>query len=373
MDISAINDKTLCAVLSKMLNAEVTGAEHTASGLHGGTLGDVRLIEGTAETAGGKLPYKVVLKTQKKWERPADPRSWRREYDLYMSGLGAVLPEHFRWPECYHAELNGDQIQIWMEYACGVSGGELTLEMLEQAAFELGRFQGKLFSLPELITDLSNFGGTGYLRGDYEQWHTQMYGYEQLISGDCPLPGSVKQALKSGAIELTGGKSFEFSYLRSGECAIPRHLKQMIIDIDDNLDALFNGISKLPVVLCHRDFWIENIIWSDGSIRLIDWDTAGWGYLGEDLASLIADDIDFGNFEEYCRKLIPAYYKGISEHMDISNTGDRFIREMILLKFGYRFVQSYMYAEDAAEREEAVTALQKIAAQAPGVCQRLRG
>ena len=356
-----VSKETLCVVLGKMLSANIVGADYRATELHGGTLGDVRLVEGIAETTNGdKLPYKVVLKTQQKWERPADPDSWRREHDLYVSDLGAVLTEHFRWPGCYHTEMSENEIQIWMEYARGVSGEDLTIEMLEQAAFELGRFQGKIYSQPELVKALSNFGNTGYLKGDYEQWHTQKYSYEELIAEDCPLEDEQKEAIKNGAIQLVEGKSFEYSYLRSDECGIPQHLKQMIMSIDDTMDTLFNEISKLPVVLCHRDFWIENIIYVDGKIRLIDWDTAGWGFLGEDLASLISDDIDYENFEEYCQKLIPAYYNGISEYMDISNISHKFIREMILIKFGYRLVQGFMFADDDEEREEAVNALQKI-------------
>jgi len=307
---------------------------------------------------GEKLPYKIVFKTQKKWERPGDLNSWRREYDFYSSGMDTVLPENFRSPKCYHAEINGDEIEIWMEYIEGVSGSELTIEMLEQAALEIGRFQGKF--LKEALPDITNFGDTGYLNRDYEQWHDQSHGAEQLISENSPLPDSVKQAIKDGKIKLCDGKSFEYSYLRSDECAIPRHLKQMFFDIDDNMDVLFNEIAKLPVVLCHRDFWIENIIYDNGKIRLIDWDTSGWGYLGEDLVSLIADDYDFDKFEEACQKIIPAYYKGISEHMDISAVQKYFIREMILIKYGYRFVQAYFYAETGAERKEQIQGLQKI-------------
>ena len=342
------------------MGAEIVNASHNVTELQGGTVGDVQLIEGIAETADGdKYPYKIVLKTQEKWERFGDPDSWRREYDLYASGLDEILPDTIRWPKCYHAELNGDEIQIWMEYVDGVSGNDLSIEMLEQAALELGRFQGMLHSRPELLQNISNLGDTGYLRWDYEQWHTQAYSFEQLVSYD-PLPEHRKQALRDGRLQLLEGKSFEYSFLRSEVCDIPQHLKQMIFDIDDNMDKLFKEIACLPIVLCHRDFWIENIIYDAGKIRLIDWDTAGWGYLGEDLASLISDDVDYDYFEELCERLIPAYYKGIAEYMDISAVGNKFIREMILLKFGYRKVQGCLFAETAEDRDEIVRELQKI-------------
>jgi len=87
----------------------------------------------------------------------------------------------------------------------------------------------------------------------------------------------------------------------------------MIIDIDNRADAIFKNIRKLPVVLCHRDFWIANIIYNNGNIALIDWDTTGWGYLGEDIIQLITDETNPALWEEYKRRLIPAYLNGFAE------------------------------------------------------------
>lgn len=352
-----------------MLGAEVIRASFNESELQGGTLGDVRLVEGVAETVNGdSLPYKVVWKKQRKWERPGDPLSWRREYDLYRSDFGTICSEVLRWPICYHTEMNEaeDEIQIWMEYAEGASGKALTIDMLERAAYEIGRLQGRIYANPDAVGKLANFGDTGYLRRDYEQWHTLSHNLEAHLSEYSELTNEQKQQLRDGKVRLREGESFEYTYLRTDYCHIPQHLKQMIYDIDDNLDALFEGIARLPVVLCHRDYWLENIIYNEGKIRFIDWDTSGWGYLGEDLASLIADDYDFDRFEEFCERFIPAYYKGVGEYMDVSaiaSGGERnFIKEMILLKFGYRQVQNYIFAEEDEEEDriEAVKALQKI-------------
>jgi len=341
-----------------MLGLDIIHADYQITELQGGSVGEVHLVEGIAKAVNGEtLSYKVVLKTQDKWPRPGDPDSWRREYDLYASDLGEVLPEDFRWPKCYHAELEGDEIQIWMEYVEGVSGLDLTTEMLEEAAYKIGQFQGRIYKFE--LKNLSNFGDTGYLKRHYQQWHNQEYSYEQLVSVDCPISDELKQALKDGKIVMCG-KSLEYSYLRSQECNIPEHLKQMIFDIDDNMDTLFDEMDKLPIVLCHRDYWNENIIYANGKFRLIDWDTTGWGYLGEDLATLISDDVDYDKFEEFCRRLIPAYYKGISEFMDISSLHKNFIREMILIIFGYRMVEEHMFADNDEDRAEQVQKLEKI-------------
>jgi thiamine kinase-like enzyme len=355
-------EKILCEALTKMFGAEVIRASFNESECKGGTLGDVRLVEGIAETQSGEtLPYKIVRKTQKKWERPGDPDSWRREYDLYQSGFYKIFDETLRLPVCYRAVINENETELWMEYVEGISGANLTVDMSERAALEIGRFQGKINKNPQSVQGLNNFGDTGYLRRDYEQWFRQEHKLEDYLSEYSPLTNEQKQELRDGTV-LLSGKSYEYTYLRTPQCKIPPHLKQMIYDIDDNLDVLFEGISRLPIVLCHRDYWVENIFYNEGKINLIDWDTAGWGYLGEDLATLIADDYDFDKFEELNERLIPAYYKGAAESMDISNINKTFIKEMILLKFGYRIVQNYIFAEadEEDDRTEAITALQKI-------------
>ena len=63
--------------------------------------------------------------------------------------------------------------------------------------------------------------------------------------------------------------------------------------------------------------------------------------MGEDIASLIVDETDTEYLVEYYRKLVPAYYKGASEYIDISLIDNDYIWEMILIKFGYRIVHYY--------------------------------
>jgi thiamine kinase-like enzyme len=131
----------------------------------------------------------------------------------------------------------------------------------------------------------------------------------------------------------------------------------MLIDVDERADEIINRIEKLPIVLCHRDFWVANLFNSDGKTIVIDWDTAGWGYLGEDMASLIADEADLERMVEYYRRCIPAYYKGFSEYADITQITDHCIYEMILLKFGYRLVE---WSMKVGSGKLPIHALQKI-------------
>jgi len=336
--MSEIKAETLTQVLSNMLGTTIISADFQTKSLHGGTVGDVQHVTGNAKTMdGGNLPYQIVLKTQKKWERYGDPDSWRREYDLYKSNLGALFSASFRWPECYYFEMNEEdnETQIWMEYIDGQSGLDLTGDMYERAAEELGRFQGKLYAdRPALLQNLTNLSKVDYMKNFYFHYRSWNRVYD---------------------------------YIRSDDCELPNHICNMLIDMDEIADEIFNRIEKLPIVLCHRDFWVTNIFDADGKTILIDWDTAGWGYLGEDIASLIADEADMEHMVEYYHRCIPAYYKGFSEYADISHLTDNCIYEMILLLFGYRLVEWYMDAgsgkqpqEPNDERSLHIQTLQKI-------------
>ena len=299
--------------------------------LQGGTVGNVYLVTGIAETADGeKLPYRIVLKIQNKWERYGDPGSWRREFDLYSSDLGATFSQALRWPICYHADFNteANEYHLWLEYIDGVTGLDLTGDMYEEAAQELGRFQGKLYAeQPAVLQSLTNLSHPDLMKNTYLHYRSWPVVYD---------------------------------YIRSEDCELPLHVRQMLIDIDEQADEIFARIEKLPLVLCHRDFWVTNLIYADGNFALIDWDTCGWGYLGEDLASLIADEADIDNMVEHYKRCIPAYYKGFSEYADVSRIADHCIYEIILLVFGYRLVEGYLHTKDDDEKTKHVHTLQKI-------------
>lgn len=356
-----INHDLLNKVLSKMLSITISCANHETTQLHGGTLGDVHLVTGIATTASNQeIPYKVVWKIQKKWNRPGDPNSWRREYDLYTSDFDKVFTESFSMPECYYAEMMDEEIHIWMEYIDGISGNNLSIDMLEQAAYHLGCFQGKYSSKFNELKNITYLNDIGFLEREFSQWHNQSFTYDDLIAEYCPIPSFLKEMLKDGDIQLIDGKSFEYSFLRSKGCHLPEHIKEMMIDIDEHFNEMFDKIKMLPIVLCHRDYWHENIFYQNNNVSIIDWDTSGWGYFGEDIASLIVDEMAVEQFEENYNRLMPAYIKGLSDYMDVSSIDNTCILDIILIKFGYRMLQDYMYTESKDEYIWGIHALEKI-------------
>jgi len=323
-----INLEVLIFVLSKILNTTIIRANYQLKQLHGGTVGNVWLLEGFAYAQSIELSFKVVLKIQKKWERYGDPNSWRREYDLYESKLGDFFLDNLRWPKCYHMEMHENEFELWLEYIDGTSGQDLTGDMYEAAAYELGRFQGKLYNEapPELknIVNLSEPDAMEKFYRHYKSWDVV------------------------------------YDYIRSDSCEIPKHLCDMIISADETAGDMFLRIKQLPVVLCHRDFWITNIFYSFGCINLIDWDTTGWGYLGEDIVSLIADEADVENMVEYYHRCMIAYRRGFSEFENISHIDNLYIRERIVLHFGYRLIEWYLDAKTHKDKQFHLDTLQKI-------------
>jgi hypothetical protein len=176
-----------------MLGTETICADIETKPLHGGTVGNVHLVTGIAKTTDGReITYNIVVKTQKKWERYRDPDSWRREYDFYRSNFGALFSESFRWPECYHVEMNEEEneTQIWMEYTDGISGLDLTGDMYERAAEEIGRFQGKLYAeQPAFLQNMSNLSrAEKYMKDIYLHYRSWNRVYDYIRSDDCGIP-----------------------------------------------------------------------------------------------------------------------------------------------------------------------------------------
>jgi Ser/Thr protein kinase RdoA (MazF antagonist) len=167
----------------------------------------------------------------------------------------------FRRPTCFRSEINDGGTKLWLEYIEGASGEDLTVDMLEEIAEGLGRFHGKLYT-EKTAFSVGNLSNKDGMKHYYRHNRTKLY-----------------------------------NYVRRPDCPVPPHLCQMIINMDKKAYAAWEEIEKLPVVLRHGDFFTPNIFYTNDGIVLIDWDSAGWGYMGEDIVNLIADtdSVDWRN------------------------------------------------------------------------------
>lgn len=312
-------ENTLKKVLHCKLNKRVQSVKYEEKQLQGGTVADVRLITGTATAGTETIPFDVVLKVQDKWERFADEHSWRREYDLYLSKLCGLFNEDFSWPRYYLMEKEEDQIRIWMEYADGVKGNDFTVEMYAKAAEALGRFQGKLYKeQPCCLDNITNLSNQSFIKDTFYRYSTWPEAND---------------------------------FLRGDDCTLPKHLQSMLIELIDNGDKYWELIEKLPIVFSQRDYWFTNIFLKDDKITCIDWDTTGWGHLGEDIASLISDEIMPDMVPKLYEACVPAYYKGFKEFVPEFDTDSDLIYELILVSFGLRIMADHMYSKTDEDKK----------------------
>ncbi len=321
--------ESLKQALSTMLSKTIINADYQLKEMQAGSVGEVFLIIGTAETnMNEKKPYKMVLKVQKKWNRHGDPNSWSREYDLYISNLENLFTSSIHRPICYHAEINNSETRLWMEYVDGVTALNLTGEMYERIATELGRFQGELYAnQPVQLKRFTNLSKTDSFKNGYL--------YFKSLNG-------------------------VYDYIRSANCEIPKHLCEMLIETDNNVNEIWNQVEKLPIVLCHRDPFVWNVFVTDDVVTYIDWDSTGWGYMGEDIVNLLLDSADIENMVDYYHKCVPAYRNGFAQYTNISNISDMYITERIITHFGYRLVDGYRLAQSSDERVRNLDTLQRI-------------
>ena len=330
-------EETLLYVLTKMFGVNIISADYEGEQLQDGMSG-VRLIEGMAETDGGeKMPYRLILKVQYDRRPPFVPDSWdswTREYKIYASDFYKILNEHeifdekLRMLKCYHSEISddGDVYSLWLEYADGINDEALTLDNLEYIAEQFGRFQGRIYKHPKLLENMNCLHECSYIE--------EYYGYKSSV---------------------------DYDYLCSDECDLPSHLKQMLLYAYNSRETIFQKFKQFPIVLSHGDFYISNVVLKNDEVILMDWgDGAGWGYIGEDIANLIVDEIDIKYFNEYYRRIVPAYLKGLSEYMDISAINDLYFRDMFIIRFGYDFLSKYRHTKSLDAKNEQITALQQI-------------
>ena len=134
----------------------------------------------------------------------------------------------------------------------------------------------------------------------------------------------------------------------------------MIIDMDEKSNKVWVEIEKLPIVLRHGDFFPPNIFYKDNEIVLIDWDSAGLSYLGEDIVNLIADTNDVENMVEHYHKCVPAYLKGFSEFSDTLRVDKLYIYERIIMHFGYRLIDKVNWRNDVKTPDEQKTDLEVL-------------
>ncbi|MEE9279162.1 MAG: aminoglycoside phosphotransferase family protein [Myxococcota bacterium] len=251
--LEAVDRETLAPLVRQALGSDAAPvSDWCYERLTGGTVASVYRFRGPRPNA---ADWSLILKILRQWARPGDPDSWRRELLLYRSGLFDELPEGFGVPRCLGvAEPSPSEFWLWLEDVEGATGEEMSLDDHGQAARRLGQLQAP------------------YLTG-------------------LPLPVYPW---------LTTERWLEYGSRHWGAGAIAR-LRQRVPDgllrLWAERDRLLDAFGRLPLTLCHRDFNAGNLFVLDGRVVAIDWDCAGVGMIGEDLADLVCEALVYFGFD----------------------------------------------------------------------------
>jgi hypothetical protein len=238
-------------------------------------------VSGTARVgrSGAPVAWSMVVKS---FQRTADDLSsdeagdyayWRREASLYASGLLDDLPPGIRGPRCYGVERGPEREVVWLEDVQELYPGGWSLDRFGLAARHLGRFNGAFLGRDDVV----HLPWMADLRSVLEFW-------------------AINDATQPGLAAMLDPEAWSRTVSAAGlrEAREPTALRRLLVDRTPLLQAL----AELPSTLCHHDATAPNLFaarsadGSDATVA-IDWQLAGPGPLGAELAMLVAGSVLF--------------------------------------------------------------------------------
>lgn len=246
----------------------------------GGAIGGTAIFRFKGQTAKHQ-PWSLILKIlyQRPQENESSPYYWKREYEVYRSGmLNELPPNTFAAPTIYGLADFGDSCWIWME-DIDDRKPDWSLPDYHQIAIRLGRLNG--------------FCLTGHPLPDYN-WLTH--------SWHCAIIPALADTFDRLDILL------EHPLARRG---LPMDAKADIVSIWNSRQQYCQALAALPPTLCHIDAFRRNLLHRKDDIALLDWAIAGHAALGEELVALVAVGLYYGRFSHsYAEQLDAAVFDG---------------------------------------------------------------
>ncbi|MCY4062450.1 MAG: phosphotransferase [Chloroflexi bacterium] len=253
----------------------------------GSAVGGTALYRVTARAATSE-PVSLVLKVlyERGGEATSSPYYWKREYEVYRSGLLEQLPDStFSSPGIYDLKDFGDQCWIWME-DIEDSKDDWTVGDFRDIALRLGRFNGAWLT------------GAAAPCFDWlsHNWHA-----------------AIVPALEDTFVNLDA--LLESPLARA---ALPLEAKDEILAIWHDRHLFQDALAQLPQALCHTDAFRRNILHRNEDVVLLDWALASIGAVGEELVCLVAVSLYYRGFSaDYAdlldRTVFAGYVEGLRQ------------------------------------------------------------
>lgn len=258
--------------------------------MHGGfgsAVGGTSLYRFKIRTA-SRETISLVLKIlyARKGEETRSPYYWKREYEVYRSGILDALPAYsFATPRIFDLKDFGDSCWIWMEDIEDVKGA-WTLADFGDIAKRLGRFNGAWLRAKRLP--------------DFD-WLTKNW-HSAIVPALAPTFHDLDSLL-------------DHSLARR---ALPYKAKDEIAAIWNDRLLFQDALAQLPRALCHTDAFRRNILRRKDDVVLLDWALASIGGIGEELVCLVAVSLYYEGFSaEYADQLdktvFAAYIRGLRQ------------------------------------------------------------
>lgn len=236
--------------------------------LHGGfgsAVGGTALYRVTARAAtGASVPLVLKVLFERSGEAPGSPYYWKREYEVYRSGLLDQLPDNtFSSPRIYDLQDFNDSCWIWME-DIEDSKNDWTLDDFRDVATRLGRFNGawQAGAAPPSFAWLC------------QNWHAA------IVPALAETFENLDPMLKSPL----------------ARAALPLDAKDEIMTIWHDRRRFQDALVQLPQTFCHTDAFRRNILHRKNDVVLLDWALASVGALGEELVCLVAVSLYYQGF-----------------------------------------------------------------------------
>ena len=193
---------------------------------------------------------------------------WRREPDVFARGVADLLPAGVRMPELLGRVEHPDGVVLFLEDVRGRHGYDLTDEDLRSAAQALGTAHGTA-----LARGAVPLPGAPWAADALSEWVTARLGRNEWLE-DPQWDGSPAFGpVPAGQVRAAARRLFA------------------------RTPADLHWLARMPVVLCHHDFWPANIVIQPEPavprVVLLDWAHTGPGAPGADIgvmaASLVGD------------------------------------------------------------------------------------